>query len=117
MEGGDTSQRKTTLALRLCYNYYPADGAGEVLPGPTDTNQTPTDSSSSKADQHHRRLRVYGTHLLVMTLVLTVSTGCVAIAPIAEEAAPKAASAHSSELKPTEDFRHWWWWRRGAASV
>lgn len=37
-------------------------------------------------------------YLLVMTLVLTVSTGCVATAATADEAAPNAAPAHSSEL-------------------
>lgn len=46
-------------------------------------------------------------HLLVMTLVFTVSTGWVATAAKADEAAPRAASAQSSEL-PREDFRHWW---------
>lgn len=45
------------------------------------------------------------THLLVMTRVLTVSTGCVTKAPAADEAAPRAASAQSSEL-PREVFRH-----------
>lgn len=37
-------------------------------------------------------------YLFVMTRVLTVSTGCVARAAIAEEAAPREASAQSSEL-------------------